>query len=279
MREYETGGGATRVLETGTPPVIAPTFVQPGAATGTYGYGSGGILEAIILASVLGGNRFGLGANGTTDVVTSQNTSELRKDVAESAAEVHKLGNEIQSAFAGQTASMAHEFRNLDNKICETDKAALESKYEAKIQTLESTNSVINKIGDTTINIKDQLHGISTNLASEFCDLKHLMEKNTADLSLQAERNHNGTTLQIEREFNKLEQHRLKDEVAALREQLECQRRDRDTLTNNLLMSQQTNSILNAIDSQLQRQTSQIVQFGTGNGAVSTPTATNNTVN
>jgi hypothetical protein len=266
MREYETGSG-TRVLETGAStgtPIVVNT--PSGGYNSGYGYGSGGLIDAVVLAGILGNNRFGYGNSGE-DSVSSQNVSNLRKDVAENAAEVHKLGNEMQQAFAAQTASQAADFRNLDNQICAVEKAAIEAKYEGKIQTLESTNLITDKIDVTTGNLKDQIYGLSTTIASEFCDVKHEMEKNKNELSLQ-----------MERSFNKLEENRLRDEIAALREQLDCQRRDRDALTNNLIMSQQTNSILNAIDSQLQRQTSQIVQFGTGNTGTSIPTNTNNSV-
>lgn len=263
MREYETGTGSTRVVETGTTPVVASTFVTPNGNQGN-GY-SNNLIEAAVLLGILGNGRLG---HNDGDSVLGQNVSNLRKDVADNGTEIHKLGNEIQQAFAAQTASQASDFRNLDNQICMVEKAAIEAKYEGKIQTLESTNLITDKIDTTTGAIKDQIYGLSTTMASEFCDVKHEMERNKNELSLQ-----------MERSFNKLEEQRLRDEITALREQLDCQRRDRDTLTNNLLMSQQTNSILNAIDSQLQRQTSQIVQFGTGNGAVSTPTNTNNSVN
>jgi hypothetical protein len=268
IREYESGAGASKVLETGSTPVVASTFITPNGNQGGYGYGyNGNILEAVILASILGNGRLGYGADTSADSVLGQNVSNLRKDVADNAAETHKLGNEIQQAFAAQTASQAADFRNLDNQICMVEKAAIEAKYEAKIQTLESTNLITDKIDSTTGALKDQIYNLSTTIASEFCDVKHEMEKNKNELSIQ-----------MERSFNKLEENRLRDEIAALREQLDCQRRNQDAITNNLLMSQQTNSILNAIDSQLQRQTSQIVQFGTGNGAVSTPTSTNNSV-
>lgn len=280
----------------GVSPVIAPTFVSspaaaplmsamaplataPVAGLGGTGFGSGGFLEAALLLGILGGNRNGLGIAGAgTDVVSAQNVSELRKDVADSAAEVHKLGNEIQSSFALQTATLSADFRNLDNQICESDKNAIRAQYEAKIASLQSTNEITNKIDFSTADLKNQLFGLATNVASEFCSLRHQIESGNAEISLQAERNHNATTLQIERSFCKLEENRLRDEIAALREERECSRRREDSINNSLIMSQQTNSILNAMDSQLQRQTSQIVQFGTGNGAVSTPTSTNNQV-
>lgn len=276
MREFDSGAGVS--------PVIAPTFLSPTTSptNGGYGgYGNGGILELAVLLGLVGNRGFGYGNsnNGGEDQVAAQNTSNLRKDVAEIGTEVHKLGNEIQSAFALQTADLSSNFRNLDGQICEADKNAIRAQYEGKIQTLESTNSILDKIDDRAIGIKDQLYGMSTTMASEFCDLKHLMEHNTNKLSLQAERNSNETNQLIKDKFCELDTKALENEIARLREQVECQRRDREAINNSLLMSQQTNSILNAVDSQLNRQTSQIVQFGTGNGAVSTPTSTNNTVN
>lgn len=283
MRELESGGSG---------PVIAPTFVNPAAsaiptiptlptAGGYGGYGNNGILEMAVLLGLVGNRGFGFGnnGNGNEDQVSAQNTSNLRKDVAEIGTEVHKLGNEIQSAFAIQTADNSSNFRNLDNQICETDKNAIRAQYEGKIQTLESTNTILDKIDDRAIGIKDQLYGMSTTMASEFCDLKHLMEHNTNKLSLQAERNSNETNQLIKDKFCELETKALENEIAKLREQLECQRRDRDAITNSLMLSQQTNSIVNAIDSQLNRQTSSLVQIGTGNLGASTPSSTNTTVN
>lgn len=42
MREYDSGGGSTRVIETSPSPVV----VTPGAGNG--GYGNGGFLEVIV---------------------------------------------------------------------------------------------------------------------------------------------------------------------------------------------------------------------------------------
>lgn len=276
-------------------PVIAPTFVSSSTPNGygasysaplaapvipTTGYGNGfgggGLLESVLLLSVLGNRGLGGYGNGycgdTGSQVADQNISNLRKDVAQNATEVHKLGNEMQQAFAQQTASLASDFRNLDNQICETDKNAIRAQYEGKIATLESTNQITDRIDSTTGDIKTQIYGLSTAVASEFCDLRHLIERGNSDLALQAERNHNATTLQIERSFCKLTEDNLRAEIERLKEERACTR-------DSILMGSQTNSILNAIDSQLQRQTSQIVQFGTGNAAIPTTTSSANTVN
>lgn len=286
--EYNLSEVGTSGFGSGQPSnVIAPTFIQPtpqSAYTAPYaapvvpavggagfgGFGNGGILEGIILASLLG-NRglLGNGADGVVaGTVTAQNVADLRKDVADNAKEVHVLGNEIAAMFATHNLTNAGEFRNLDNQICDVEKEAIKAQYEAKIATLQATNEITNKIDASTVDIKNQLFGISTTMASEFCDTKHLIERGNAALSLQ-----------IERGFNKITEDDLRDKIDVLRDERECYRRERGSFNDNLLMSQQTNSILNAIDSQLQRQTSQIVQFGAGNLATPVNTNTQTSVN
>lgn len=240
MREYDNGSGSPLIGPTVVTPAVSPT-----TSNGYSGYGNGGILETALVLGLLGNRGFGGYGYGNNcngeDTVTSQNVSNLRKDVADTKTEVHKLGNEIQAAFATQTADLASNFRNLDNQICEADKNAIRAQYEGKIQTLESTNSILDKIDDKSSAIKDQLYSISTTMASEFCDLKHIMEKNTNYLSLQAERNSNTTNQLIKDKFCELETKALENEITRLREQVDCQRRDREALNTTLLMSQQTN--------------------------------------
>lgn len=303
MRENEINYSPVRLATDGLgngAPIIAPTFIAPsapavapyGAAYSPYvapaiapavaapvvgGFGGGGLLETIIALSLLNKTGTGvLGGDVVAGTVTAQNISDLRSDVAGVNTNVHILGNEMQAAFAVQTASQAGEFRNLDNQICSVEKEAIKAQYESKIATLQSTNEITNKIDASTIDLKNQLFGISTVMASEFCDTKHLIERGNAELALQAERNTNALSLQMERGFCKVSEDSLRATIEALRDERECSRRERDGFTQNLLLSQQTNSILNAIDSQLQRQTSQIVQFGAGN--VATPVNTNNQV-
>lgn len=255
-----------------TPPVSSP-YVAPAVAAavpalGNTGWGNGGFLESLVLLSLLG-NRNGLGLGTAGDVagiagttVLEQNVSELRKDVQGVNTTVHELGNEIQGALAIQSSTQAAEFRNLDNQICDVEKEAIKAQYESKIATLQATNEITNKIDTSTVDIKNQLFGISTAMASEFCDTKHLIERGNAALSLQ-----------MERGFCQLTENSLRDQIAALRDERDCFRRERASINDNILMSQQTNSILNAIDSQLQKQTSQIVQLGGAN--VATPTNSN----
>jgi len=311
LRENEISVSPVRINESGYgsgsgAPVIAPTFIAPTTApslspysmaapvapvapVGGLGYGSGGLLESVVLLSLLG-NRglggYGLGGGDTVAAtVTAQSVSDLRADVGQLAKDVvgvnttvHAVGNETQAAFALAATNQAAEFRNLDNQICDVEKEAIKAQYESKIATLQSTNEITNKIDLSTVDIKNQLYNMSTTMASEFCDTKHLIEKGNADLALQAERNYNGLTLQLERGFCKIAEDALRAEIADLRDQRECNRRQTDLINTGNLLANQTNSILNTIDSQLQRQTSQIVQFGTGNSATPTNTNTQTTV-
>lgn len=275
--------------------VIAPTFIQPNptpayapayspyaaapvAAVG--GFGNGGFLETIIAASLLGNRGLIGGDCGAGTTVLEQNVSDLRKDVADNGKEIHVLGNEVAGMFAAQNLANAGEFRNLDNQICNSEKEAIKAGYEAKIATLQSTNEITNKIDASTVDVKNQLFGISTVMAAEFCDTKHLIERGNAEIALQAERNKNDLSMQMERGFCKIADDALRAQLASLLDERDCYRRERQSIVDSAVVSQQTNSILAAIDSQLQKQTNQIVQFsGLSSVATPTTTSTQNTVN
>ncbi len=291
-------------------PVIAPTFIAPTAPSpmssyapavspvggfGT-GFGNNSFLETIIALSLIGRNGLGgiggygaapgLVTDGVGATVTAQNVADLRKDVADVGKDVvgvnttvHALGNEMHVAMAQAATVQAGEFRNLDNQICETDKNAIRAQYESKIANLQSTNEITNKVDTSTNVIQNQLFGISTTLASEFCNTNHLIERGNSDLALQAERNTNLLSMQMERGFCKIENDAKDALIAELRDQRECSRRRDDLNTYAVINSQQTSTLTNLFDSQLQKQTSQIVQFTGPNGSsTAIPTVTNNQV-
>lgn len=285
------GGGGTVVAPTFISPTATPSYASPYAsispysvapAVGTIGTG-GGLLESLVLLSALGGR--GLGVNDCDkNTLVEQGCSDIRKDVADIGKEVHVLGNELQASFSRGEISLANQFRNLDNQICETDKNAIRSAYESKIASLESTNAITGKIESCCDGIKDQIFALSTNMNTQFCNTNHLIERNHADILLNQERNTNQITLQAERntnairtdikdQFCELREKSLQDTIDELRDERECHRRERDIINTGNLLSAQTTAIAQIVGSQLQRQTSDIVQFGTGN--VATPLNTN----
>lgn len=105
---------------------------------GGYGVGFGGIAPVgLIGLNTLFNNGFGNGNGhgsipGTT--VLEQNVSDLRKDVADNGKELHILGNEIAGMFATQNLAFSGEFRNLDNKICDTEKLIANQGYSLSLQ-------------------------------------------------------------------------------------------------------------------------------------------------
>lgn len=141
----------------------------PSAYAGGLGGGIGGLglVGLIGLNSFLGDRGLGLGAGaiagagiaGTT--VLEQNVSELRKDVAGVNTTVEALGNELQGALAQQTLGQTGEFRNLDNRLCDSEKAALTAAYQATIQGMQNTQMLSN-----------QMTAFQTQNAAEFCEIK-----------------------------------------------------------------------------------------------------------
>lgn len=115
--------------------------------TGYGGFGGGiggvGLVGLIGLNSFLGRNGIdgnGAGIAGTT--VLEQNVSDLRKDVADNGKEIHVLGNEVAGMFATQNLAFSGEFRNLDNQICNAEKAAMTAAFESRLAALQSTNEI-----------------------------------------------------------------------------------------------------------------------------------------
>lgn len=134
-------------------------------AGGIGGIGGVGLVGLIGLNSFLGRDGFGAGAGtgagiaGTT--VLEQNVSELRKDVAGVNTTVEALGNELQGALAMQNLSQQGEFRNLDNRLCDSEKAALTAAYQSSIQGFQNTQA-----------IQSQMTAFQVANDKEFCAIK-----------------------------------------------------------------------------------------------------------
>lgn len=141
-----------------------------GTGYGGFGGGFGGIapvgligLNTLFGRGGFGGNdgEFGGRGNIVGNTVAEQNISELRKDVAGVNTTVEALGNELQGALAMQNLSQQAEFRNLDNRLCDSEKAALQSAYAQSLQAFQNTQA-----------IQTQMSAFQVTNDKQFCEVK-----------------------------------------------------------------------------------------------------------
>lgn len=184
--------------------------------------------------------------------VEAMNAANLRKDVAEVATEVHKLGNEIHASFNDQTKDRADfsrlvlkefcdsgkmidgQFSNLNNRLCDSEKELLITRHLLSKEILENT-----------IKIKDQM-----------TDFHHCMDKNFCHTNSEALKN---TQNIIDRlAADKLDE--KNDIIAQLRAK-------QDRLEDNIHFGDNLTAIKSQIWelNQNQKATQQTIQFGQGN--------------
>lgn len=212
---------------------------------GGMGFGSGGILEGIILASLLGRNGNGLfgGGNGAGTVVAEQNISELRQEVADVKSSIIQDLQQVQA--------------DLQAEACESQKEAIKAAYESKIAALQATNEITNKIGNESQAIEGKISAFQTKVDSQFCHVNEKIASSTQTILSQIN-------------ADKLDS--KNDEIAQLRART-------NSMEQTAIFSNQfnaINSILASVANQTQHLTNQVVQFGAGNTAI--PVATNNQV-
>lgn len=130
---------------------------------GGYGFGGGfgGIAPVgLIGLNTLFNNNNGWGNNGgfrdgiAGTTVAEQNISELRKDVAGVNTTVEALGNEIANAHFQQTMDINSNFRNLDNRLCDNEKATMNMGFALSSQMSNFQHSVDNQM----CGIKSAIH-------------------------------------------------------------------------------------------------------------------------
>lgn len=267
----------------------------PGAyAYGGYpagGFGGAGIIEGLLLGTLLrggfGGNTwgnnwgnwggpgfggpFGASVAGAGTVVAEQNVSDLRKDVSDVDTHVEALGNEIQGALAQQTLGQTQEFRNLDNRLCESEKTTMQGFFAIQTQNLMNTQAV-----------KDQLTAQGQIIAENFCAVKEAIHADgDATRAL----------------INQIETQNLRDKILALERGLDDERRNRqfrEVEINVSQVNQQTQAqlqaqlqsqsqaignALNMLGDQINRQTNSMINLGTMTGNAQSATNANTKVN
>lgn len=221
-----------------------------GSGGGFGGFGSGGLMEGLLMASLFGrgrGGSFGGGGEGgdaiadavAAKVVELQNTADLK-------AEIKDVESGLRETILNQTIGLNSEFRGIEGKI---DRAALDAvKYglEGQIRDLETKAHLGEKIGS-----------VETEIQAVKCSIDSKIQSSMQSILNQLA-------------FN--EESRLKDELALARSK-------NDKLEISAGIANQfgaINNVLIQLANQQEKLTNQVVQFGTGN--VATPVATQNQV-
>jgi len=233
----------------------ATDVVGGGAGYGFGGFGGIAPIGLIGLNTFLGNgwnngwNQGGFrdGNPGTT--VLEQNVSELRKDVQGVNTTVEALGNEIAQSQFNQTMDSNNNFRNLDNRLCDSEKSQLQSAYAQSLQAFQNTQA-----------IQSQLSAMQTANDLQFCSVKQ-----------QINADGDATRALITQNL-----------IDDLRSQLTAERRGRDnreieinvsqtaTQTQNQLQAQLQSqnqflaTMLNSLGDQVNRATNSVVNVGSG---------------
>lgn len=199
----------------------------PAAYAGGLGGGIGGLglVGLIGLNSFLG--RDGLNGFGGTGgaipgtTVLEQNVSELRKDVAGVNTTVEALGNELQGALAMQNLSQQAEFRNLDNRLCDSEKASMQMAYAQSLQAFQNTQA-----------IQSQMTAFQVSNDKEFCAIKSQISSDGDETRAL---------------INSIEMQNLRDALAT-------ERRNRDNREIEINVNQTNQQTQNQLQAQLQSQ-------------------------
>lgn len=241
---------------------------------GGFGGGFGGIapIGIISLNTLLGGRGFGndgfVGATGAGSIpgttVAEQNISELRKDVAGVNTTVEALGNELQGALAMQNLSQQAEFRNLDNRLCDSEKAALQAAYAATLQGMQNTQA-----------IQAQMTSFQVSNDKEFCSIKSQINADgDATRALITQNLIDGLRNELLQERRGRENREIEINIAntanATQSQLQAQLQNQNQLIANGF---------SLFGDQINRQTSSIVNLGNMAGVGQTNTNANTKVN
>lgn len=149
------------------------------------GMGGLGLVGLIGLNSFLGnrglGDGFGAGAGIAGTTVLEQNVSELRKDVAGVNTTVEALGNELQGALAMQNLAQSGEFRNLDNRLCDSEKSALQAAFAATIQGMQNTQAIQTQMTAFQVANDQQFCAIKSQINADGDATRALITQNLID--------------------------------------------------------------------------------------------------
>lgn len=206
-------------------------FGSPGGYNNNSGFG--GEIGLIALLALLGkngnGGLFGGNSGGSTSategLVSNIELGDLRQEVSD-------VKSSIKETILQQTIDNQGEFRNLDDRLCDSEKESIKASYESRIQTLELGNKLSNKIDCEISQVKDKMNCFEVNVDKHFCALSHEMEKG----------------------FHKVEERELKEENRDLRERLFRDSQNSQTASLLQAISVLTTAITGVIPNPLAKQ-------------------------
>lgn len=211
-------------------------YGYPGGNFG--GLGGFGLFGLIGLNGLNNGNGLFGNNGGAGTVVTEQNVSDIRKEIGD-------LGNEFQMALQASDNANQANFRDLDNRLCASEKETMQMGFALSTQGFQNTQAV-----------KDQLTAMGSKIDSQFCAVNGAIMASTQTI------------------LNQL----CADKLDEKNDLIDTLRAEKNHLTQIGAFNTALSGVYQAIGNLSQKQdlTNQTIQFGTGN--VSTPTATNNQV-
>lgn len=139
-------------------------------APGTYFATNNGASDALAMVAAI--------KSSPLDEVTAYGVCELSK-------EVWKAESDVQKAIQVQTNLINVNNLNLHNRLCESEKAAIEAKYESKLETRDAVVKINEKIDHEVEEVAEQLSAFEKDTAEKFCDVEKLIIKGFDDLKLR----------------------------------------------------------------------------------------------
>lgn len=188
-----------------------PMMIGPGYAGG---FGTGGALEALVLASILGGA--GLGNNreslvSLSSLLVEKGLNDVRRDTKDSESELK------------DTIGRGNE--HLLQSLCGLRGDVSQSKFEAVVRTLESNGLLKDTVRNATDHLERKID----------CDNRNL-ERKTDGIQISMDKMFAETNRNIDDKFNELEKSELRGRIRNLE-------RERNTLEQR----DQTNDIARII--------------------------------
>lgn len=126
--------------------------------------------------------------NGTDSLslVSALKTNPLDEVTAYAAMdikhEIWKAESDVQKAVQVQTNLINTNNLNLHNRLCESEKAAIEAKFEAKLETRDAVLKLNEKIDHEVEEVSEQLDSFEKSVDNKFCSLERRIDKQFCDL-------------------------------------------------------------------------------------------------
>lgn len=126
--------------------------------------------------------------NGSSDLalVSALRTNPLDEVTAFAALdikhEIWKAESDVQKAIQVQTNLLNTNNINLHNRLCESEKAAIEAKYESRLEIKDAVVRLNEKVDSESEIVKNKINHFERSVSDKFCDLERRLDKNFCEL-------------------------------------------------------------------------------------------------